>query len=292
MPRCLRLLPLILLPLGCAEPLPPADPTPDPPPAALASRFDAATAGTLRGRVTWDGDLPNVPPFEAPGFVPEGERGQPRLLRPNPHAPAIDPASRGVANAVVYLKGVDPTRARPWHLAAVSLEQRDRMLFVVQGPVTSTVGFVRRGNEVELVSREPRFHALHLSGAAFFTLTFPDPDQPLRRALTKTGHSECASAAGYFWMRGHLFVDDHPYYARTDAHGDFVLEQVPPGTYEVVCWHPNWRELGRDRDPETALVLRLRFRLAVTQTQGVTIPAAGAATVAFTLRPELFEAKK
>lgn len=278
----------ILLPLGCAESLaPPSDPTPEDLPAAFASRFDPATATMLRGRVTWDGDVPQVPPFEVPAFVPEGERGKPRLWRDHPHAPAVDPDSRGVANAVVYLKGIDPTRACPWPHAAVTLEQHDRTLSVVQGAAKSHVGFVRRGDEIEMVSRERRFHALHLNGAAFFTLAFPDPDEPARRKLTKAGHVECSSAAGYFWMRAHLFVDDHPYYVRTDRHGQFTLAQVPPGTYELVCWLPSWLEQGRDRDPETALTLRMRFRPPVTLSQRVTVPAQEA--VEFSYRTDLLK---
>ena len=276
-----RFLPLslvlaILLPLGCSESLPPTDAEPaDSSSPALASQFDPRTATTLRGRVTWNGDLPQVPQLEVPAFVAAGERGKPHLWRDNPHAPLIDPTHHGIANAVVYLKGIHPAQSRHWHHAAVILEQQQRSLVVVQGSERSYLGFVRRGDYLEMVSSAPQFHSLHLNGAAFFTLAFPDPDQPLRRKLTRAGHVECSSAAGYFWMRAHLFVDDHPYYARTDSHGDFVLEQVPPGAYELVCWLPNWIEQSRDLDPETALTLRLRFRPPVTLSQRVTVPTNG-----------------
>ena len=29
---------------------------------------------------------------------------------------------------------------------------------------------------------------------------------------------------------------DHPYFAVTDAKGNFSMEGIPAGTYEVVCW--------------------------------------------------------
>lgn len=64
-------------------------------------------------------------------------------------------------------------------------------------------------------------------------------------------------------MRAYVFVDDHPYYTRTDREGRFTLEQVPPGQYEVVCWMPNWQEARHERDPESGLISRFFFRATV-----------------------------
>jgi hypothetical protein len=280
--RCNRPLPVWVLlcgvaALGCDERLPPPQKQ-QPAPVKTGSRFDPTTAGTITGRVTWAGPIPKVPPFEIRALIPPGDKeGQPRLIRENPNAPAVDPSSRGMAGAVVFLRGVAAEKARPWDLSPVRVEQRDRRLHVLQGDIHSRVGFVRVGDEVEMVSREARFHSLHAGGDAFFTLTFPDPDRPRRRRLTSCGLVELSSAANYYWMRGYLFVADHPYFARTDAQGRFRLERVPPGRYEVVCWHPSWVEQGHDRDPETSLVFRLRFRPPVERARPVELePRAGA----------------
>jgi hypothetical protein len=89
-------------------------------------------------------------------------------------------------------------------------------------------------------------------------------------------------------MRGHLFLDDHPYYARTDGAGRFVLAGVPPGTYEVVCWHPDWHEASHERDADTGLLTRLTFRPPVTGKRPVTVPPGGVAEVTFTLSSDRF----
>jgi hypothetical protein len=222
-----------------------------------ASRFNPATAGTIRGRVSWQGDVPQVPRFEERLNLPPDTPPQPRVVRENPNAPVVDPKTGGVAHAVVFLRGVDPRLARPWDHPLVCVEQRDKRLHVVQGKTIGRVGFVRTGEAVEMVSRETVFHVLHASGAAYFTLTFPDAEQPLRRPFRKKGLVELSSAAGYYWMRAYLFVDDHPYYTQTDEQGRFVLEQVPPGKYEVVCWLPNWKKERHERDPESGLITRL-----------------------------------
>lgn len=31
---------------------------------------------------------------------------------------------------------------------------------------------------------------------------------------------------------------NNPYYALTDAEGKFKIDQIPPGTYQLVVWHP------------------------------------------------------
>jgi hypothetical protein len=249
----LFLLPLVL---GCGQARTQPS-TPDSPP--VPHHFDEPSAGTIRGQITWKGEIPVVKPLFvrtlADSPLPIREQRQ----RPNPNAPLIDGTTRGVGNAVVFLRGVDPQRARPWSQPPVRIEIRQRQFHVAQGVIDSPFGFVRQGDSIEMVSTEADCHSLHADGAAFFTLPFPDPNRPLERKLDTQGAVELSSNAGFFWMRAYLFVSDHPYFARTDAQGRFEISAVPPGDYEVVCWMPNWHEAGHDRDPETSFIYRLRF---------------------------------
>ena len=234
--------------------------------------FDATTVGSLHGRVIWNGDVPVVPQFLAPinaGVEILAEKKN--LLWDNPNAPLIDKKTKGVGDAVIFLRGVDPRQARPWNHPAVRVEQRDYQLHVHQGRRDSHYGFVRRGDTVEMLSKQAVFHSLHAGGAAFFTLTFPEPDRPRSRRLADNGIVELSSAAGYYWMRAYLFVDEHPYYTQTDTDGRFTLESVPPGDYEVVCWLPNWHEERHERDPESCLIIRMEFQKAAELIQKVTI---------------------
>tara|TARA_Y100001960_G_C14745327_1_gene865296 strand:- start:519 stop:1226 length:708 start_codon:yes stop_codon:yes gene_type:complete len=38
------------------------------------------------------------------------------------------------------------------------------------------------------------------------------------------------------WMKSWVLVSDHPFFAVTDQNGNFSIEGIPAGTYEVVCW--------------------------------------------------------
>ena len=266
---CLSLLGVVTLP-GCEE----SPATPEPAEETAAERgcdFNPATAGMIRGQVTWQGAIPQIASYRAP-LSPGNERPKQALHNwPNPHTPRINPETKAIAGAVVFLRGVDPRRARPWDHPAVRIELRDYQIHVLQGERDGDVGFVRRGDAIQMLSQQPIYHSLKARGAAFFARAFADTNQPCVQRLDQTGLVELSSGCGYFWMRACLFVDDHPYYTQSDAAGYFTLPQVPPGNYELVCWLPDWHEELRELDAETALICRLTFRPAVQITQAVAL---------------------
>jgi len=281
------LLPLLLVPfLATCDPVaPPPEEEPAPP---AANAFDEAASGTVTGHVLWKGELPQVPPYRAPANPVAEQHDNAKRLWANPNLPAVEPKTCSVKDAVVFLRGVEETKARPWDHPPVRVEFRDDELFVVQGDYAGRRGFVRRGDAVEVVSKRPAFEALQARGAAFFNLTLPDADRPRSRRLDHAGVVELSSGAGRFWMRGHLFVAGHPYFARTDTAGRFTLPQVPPGKYGLVCWHPNWREDVREHDADSYYVSRLTFRPAAEEACEVEVRRGETCDRTFTLSAKDF----
>src|SRR5271156_6336876 len=88
---------LALIPVACDEPLSLPLKTTESPILEPGNAFDPQIAGTINGKVTWDGPIPVVPAFRAP--LSTGTEGEQRDLHtwPNPHAPLVDPVGRGVA---------------------------------------------------------------------------------------------------------------------------------------------------------------------------------------------------
>jgi hypothetical protein len=257
---------------GCAE-------TPPPPPLAIAPRtkiggqFDPAKCGSVAGQVVWVGDIPSVAPFRP---IPEPFTDQPPPPArdyASPNAPRIDPVTRTVGSAVVFLRKVDPERSRPWDHAPVRVELRDQRIDVMQGETRASVGFVRTGDDIEFVSRDRVFHSIQGRGASFFARILPKPDAAGTRRLTTPGVVELQSGAGYFWMRGYLFVADHPYYGHGDAEGKFELKDVPAGEYEVVAWHPDWRVVATLRNPDSARVQQVTYRKPLEASRRVVVEA-------------------
>lgn len=266
---------------GCGAPTPAADPTPDPtPPAATA--FDPARCGEVTGRITWEGVVPEAPSFRF--GVPKAGGSFELKDIPNPNRLTVDPASKGVAGAVVWLKGVDAARAKPWDLPAVGVRFRDLQIEVTQGAATGRVGFVRRGESVTMQSAEAVFHVLRGRGASYFSLAFPDPNKPLSRAFDTAGRVELSSGAGYYWANASLFVCDHPYFALTDRDGSFRFEKVPAGPVTVVAWHPHWHAVRQERDPETGLVSRQTYATPPEASTPATVEAGRAVTAEVGLR--------
>jgi hypothetical protein len=272
---------------GCTDAPPERQGTP--PPTPLASAFDLKATGAIAGRVLWDGPIPEPPPFKAYANYLYPLANQFIGAKHNPHAPQVDATTRGVRHAVVYLKNVDPERSRPWDHAPPRVALRSRSLQVLgQGSEPAIVGFVRRGEEVQLVNEDVYYHLVYGRGAAFFALPFVAADRPTTRRLDKTGVVELSSGAAQFWMRGYLFVSEHPYYALTDANGRFELRNVPEGEYEVSAWLPNWQVERVERDPEVGLVSRLVFHPPATQRQTIPVKRGAVAACDFTWKASDF----
>jgi len=223
--------------------------------------------------------MPQVPPIEVERLNAVSQTTQ-HYTRPNPHSPQIDSATNGVGGLVVFLRGIAPELARPWDHPPVTVVMHDQQAMVRQGEnAPGLVGIVRRGDGVTLVSGQSIPHSLRARGAAFFTLTLPEPNKLRRRTFTEVGHVELTSANGHLAMRGHLFVDEHPYYVVTNSNGQFQIPQVPAGNYELVCWRPDWRVARKERDPESLTFVRMTFVPPKETALPVTVHAGHTASV-------------
>jgi hypothetical protein len=189
----------------------------------------------------------------------------------------------------VFLRRVDPRRARPWDHPEVTVELRDHAFHILQGNAERRAGIVRRGDTVTFRSVQDDLDTVQVRGDAFFALTFPPHAGPCRRVLGQCGVVEVMSGAGHFWMRGYLMVADHPYYTCTDCEGRFSLEQVPEGNHEIVCWHPSWHEAAHERDADTGFLTHLLFRPPVTIVQPIVVEANRTRAADFVVSADLFD---
>ena len=42
------------------------------------------------------------------------------------------------------------------------------------------------------------------------------------------------------WMKGYIWMADHPYYTLSDSNGAYLLSDIPPGKYKLTLWRDNW----------------------------------------------------
>ncbi|MBI3821276.1 MAG: hypothetical protein HY289_01195 [Planctomycetes bacterium] len=269
-----------LLLSGCSEAPAPA-PLDDARETALAGSFDRAATGVIRGRVTWDGDVPasHEMVVRENAFNPRLHLNPARYL--TPHVPTVHPQDRGVENAVVFLRVVDPHRSKAWDYPKARVVFNERRLTIEQGPHVSSVGFIRCGSAIDIVNRDSEFHLLRARGGAFFAMPLIEPNRNHERRLTQAGIVDLTCGAGYYWLHAHLFVVEHPYYTRTDPSGAFSLTGVPDGTYELVCWLPSWHVERKEYDPETAIIARWAWASPKEQTRAVEVKTLGTCEMTF-----------
>lgn len=57
------------------------------------------------------------------------------------------------------------------------------------------------------------------------------------------------------------YAVDNPYYALSDANGNFTIDQLPPGKYEVIAWRPHFKPIEREItvSPNKAVSLDFEF---------------------------------
>jgi len=73
---------------------------------------------------------------------------------------------------------------------------------------------------------------------SLFSISQPIKDQHNKTpALTKPGVVTLTCDAGHPWMNAYVLVAENPYAAVTDAKGEFVIRNVPTGTYTLKSWH-------------------------------------------------------
>ncbi len=48
------------------------------------------------------------------------------------------------------------------------------------------------------------------------------------------------------YMQTYGLVVDNPYYAKTKRDGQFVIDQLPPGNYQVLAWHPHFKPITKE----------------------------------------------
>lgn len=156
---------------------------------------------------------------------------------------------RGIRNAVVWLENPPPAARSEASPRATAMNQRECMF-------TPRVVVVAAGGRVDFLNSDRLLHNLHSipnTNPAFnrtqpkgrtIPITFPNPE------IVRV------SCDLHSWMRGWIVVADHPFYAVTDAEGQFALPGLPPGHYTVRVWQERLGTSSRevvvgDQDPTT-----------------------------------------
>jgi plastocyanin len=221
--------------------------------------------GTVSGTVTFAGTPPAQKPFPVPSaFKVCGSDGSMDRL--------IIGKNNGVANSVIYIVGLKKT---PSSSATAASFVADQMGCRYHPHVL----VVREGDEFTALNSDSMFHNVHgyldANHTTVFNLAQPNKGMKIVQRVKQPGMYQLRCDV-HPWMNAYVYVAGNGYATVTGEDGKFTLSDVPPGIYKLVMWHEGWNTKLSSGRPE--------FSDAVQQTQDITVTAAQATTVNFTLR--------
>ena len=148
--------------------------------------------------------------------------------------------NNGIANAVVTIIG-----------AQGALVPKEGMLDQKSCEFVPHVQALPVGSTLNITSSDPVLHNSHgfyEDGSTAFNIAVPIVGMEMSTKLKQSGVVKLRCDAGHTWMNAYIVAVEHPYYALTDENGNFKIEGVPPGTYEIEVWQ-EW--VGKHREPIT-----------------------------------------
>ena len=188
--------------------------------------FSSIDAGTLKGHVKYDGKAPKKKKLRMDADPVCGSSHSSPVLSEN-----FKMASDGsMAEALVYLKNVKYSGGVPSEPAV--LDQKGCIY------MPHVFGMVA-GQELLIKNSDATLHNIHSMPKVNKEFNFAMPKVVKEKKAT---FSKSEPDPFYIkcdvhpWMKTWVLVSDHPYFAVTDAKGNFSIDGIPAGTYEVVCW--------------------------------------------------------
>lgn len=197
-------------------------------PARQPTPLDLATTGAIGGVVQFTGSAPEQSVVQLSGWSecaaqhPEG----------NPKAGDVLINDGKLQNAMVYVRDGLGDRVFAVPTTPVVLDQ--------QGCVfTPRVLGAQTDQPLQMLNSDPLAHNVHGApkNSSGWNMSLGVKGASRTTTVTKPEAMIEIKCDIHPWMRAHLGVFDHPYFALSGADGRFTLKDIPPGDYTVEAWH-------------------------------------------------------
>ena len=215
-------------------------------------QVDRATAGIVRGKVRFAGKAP-----AARQISMESEADCAALHQTLVFDEAVK-AGRdgGLANVFIYLKtGLEGKIFEPPRTPVI-LDQHG-CEFVPR------VVALRAGQTLQVKNSDPVSHNIHPMplNNRDWNQQLPPSSPDLKRRFAHPEVMIPVKCNIHGWMKTYIGVLNHPYFAVTDANGEFTLEPLPPGRYTIAAWHELFGETVQQIEVSQGKPAEVKFTL-------------------------------
>lgn len=193
--------------------------------------------GKITGKVTFQGKLPKdaVAHFPVSGKWPGCGTGIREVVR-------IDVRDGALRGVFVLLDGI--TKGKQWQADPKPLLDQKNCVFLPE------LQIVRAGSSMIVRNSDPEvLHNVNIresidtsSGRTvqrmLFNLAQPFPGDIRKKVTPKSSPFLTVGCELHNFMIAHILAPEHPYAVVVEPDGTFLLDDVPPGEYSLVAWHP------------------------------------------------------
>jgi hypothetical protein len=210
-----------------------------------AGNADADAWGTLKGQLVYGG--PNVPEQKQLKV----NKDEMHCLAKGPlldHEWIVNKQNKGVKNVFVWLAADPngPVKTLPIHPSLQAVPKESVLVDQPQCMFEPYASVMREGQSLIVKNSAPVAHNANYAGSQTKN-PGANPIVPAGQQITISLKADRfpvrLSCNIHPWMKGLVGVYNHPYYALTDADGNFAIKLAPAGAFRLFVWHEGagWR---------------------------------------------------
>lgn len=222
----------------------------------------AEETGTLSGKISFEGDLPEIFNFDV-GAKPADLQvcsGGHENLKPSKRL-LVEKDSHGVQGVVIRLstaEGKAPAGGKAFPVKRRPLLDQQACEF------SPFVEWVEAGQSLRIKSSDAVMHNIHaykghMGGETIFNEAMPDKDKVITKKMEDPGLAVVGCDAGHLWMCAYIFVVENPYIEISAKDGSFSMAGIPPGKYKVSLWQAGWQVTAGAADLKTGKPLNYSY---------------------------------